>query len=66
MLPDDKSLPSTEDWPEFHTLLDKIYPSGFPTLAGAGSLRNYFENLPRSAQMEVLDEEMISLLEFML
>jgi len=52
LLPNDEALPSREDWPEFRALLDKVYPSGFPSLAdssrqpGLGSLRNFFGSLP--------------------
>ena len=33
LLPTDESLPSREDWPEFRTQLDKVYPNNsFPSI----------------------------------
>lgn len=35
MCPNDESLPSREEWPEFRNLLDKVYPQGFPSITEA-------------------------------
>jgi len=66
-------MPSEEDWPGFRSLFEQVYPNNsFPSLTeagrtpGLGSLRNFFSNLPQNAQTNVFDEEILSLLEFML
>lgn len=73
MLQDDQSMPKEDEWPEFRSLFERIYPNGsFPSFnastgqLGQGSLRNYFANMPESEQSKVIDDEIISLLEFML
>ena len=65
-------MPTEEEWPGFRTQLDLVYPNNsFPSLESwgkpeLGSLRNYLNSLPREPQVEVIDEEIISLLEYML
>ena len=37
LLPDDQSMPSQADWPEFRTLFDQVYPNNsFPSLNECG------------------------------
>ena len=69
LLPNDQCLPTEEEWPGFREKFEEMYPNrSFPTLAGAGagSFRNYIASLPQSEQTAVIDEELMSLMEFML
>jgi hypothetical protein len=65
-------LPTEDEWKGFTELFNKAFPGGLPRTFSAskdrklGGIRNFFKHLPETAQNALVDDEFLSLLEYML